>query len=449
MTVEPVAIGSASATAVPPPDSGVEEPATTGPPASSDGTGTATPSRPLWKRLLTHLVEANPTVVTVLSVFTALVFGGILIDVTSTVVLHAWSQVGAHPGRALSLTFTTVLRAYEAIFSGSVLSPSALGHAISTGRGWSGVFNPLSETCVAATPLILAGVGVAIGFRTGVFNIGAQGQLIAGSIAALYVGFAVHLPIGIHLPLVVLAGAAGGAIAGFIPGFLKARTGAHEVIVTIMLSYVFLNLLNYVLSNAPFQLPGQTNEISQKMLPTARMPHLFGSSLRVNLSFVIALAMAALASWFMNRSTLGFSFKVAGANPDAARTAGISTTKVTIIVFVISGLFAGMAGMATLSGTNYFLSSGYGGTIGFDAITVALLGRNRPWGVVWASMLFAMLDVGGATMQVRTGITLDLTSVVQATIIFFIATPMLVREIYRLRSTGQGALQLFTKGWSG
>jgi general nucleoside transport system permease protein len=440
VTTEPIA-----------PPSSAEEAAPLLPAPTLGGTGGAstTGAPPLYKRLLSRLVEANPAVVTVLSVFTALVFGGVLIDVTSATVLHAWSHVGSHPGRALSLTISTVADAYGAILSGSVLSPSALGHAISTGHGWTQVFNPLSETCVAATPLILAGVGVAIGFRTGVFNIGAQGQLIAGSIVALYVGFAVHLPIGIHLPLVILAGAAGGAAAGLIPGILKARTGAHEVIVTIMLNYVFLNLLNYILGGAPFQLPGQTNEISQKMLPTARMPHLFGSSLRVNLSFVIAIAMAALASWFMNRSTLGFSFKVSGANANAARTAGMSSTKVTILVFAISGLFAGMAGMATLSGTNFFLSSGYGGTIGFNAITVALLGRNRPWGVVWASMLFALLDVGGASMQIRTGITLDLTSVIQATIIFFIATPMLVREIYRLRSTGAGALQLFTKGWSG
>jgi len=422
---------------------------TTEPLAAPAGGGTAAGAPPLHRRLLGRLVEANPAVVTVLSVFTALVFGGVLIDVTSTTVLHAWSAIGSHPGTALSLTVTTVTDAYGAILSGSILSPSVLGHAISSGSGWTQVFNPISETCVAATPLILAGVGVAIGFRTGVFNIGAQGQVIAGSIVALYVGFAVHLPIWIHLPLVVLGGAAGGAAAGLIPGILKARTGAHEVIVTIMLNYVFLNLLNYVLGGPPFQLPGQTNEISQKMLPTARMPHLFGSTLRVNLGFVIAIAMAALGSWFMNRTTLGFSFKVTGANPDAARTAGMSHAKVTIVAFAISGMLAGMAGMATLSGTNFFLSSGYGGTLGFNAITVALLGRNKPWGVVWASLLFAMLDVGGAAMQVRTGITLDLTSVIQATIIFFIATPMLVREIYRLRSTGQGALQLFTKGWSG
>jgi ABC-type uncharacterized transport system permease subunit len=440
VTTEPIAPSSS------PQDAPPVLPAAT---AVGAGAGVSAGEPPLYRRLLGHLVEANPAVVTVLSVFTALVFGGILIDVTSSIVIHAWSHVGSHPGTALSLTFTTVADAYGAILSGSIFSPSTLGHAISTGQGWTLVFNPISETCVAATPLILAGVGVAIGFRTGVFNIGAQGQLIAGSIVALYVGFAVNLPIWVHLPLVVLAGAAGGAAAGLIPGILKARTGAHEVIVTIMLNYVFLDLLNYLLGGAPFQLPGQTNEISQKMLPSARMPHLLGSSLRVNLSFVIAIAMAALASWFMNRSTLGFSFKVSGANANAARTAGISSTKVTILVFAISGLFAGMAGMATLSGTNFFLSSGYGGTIGFNAITVALLGRNRPWGVVWASMLFAMLDVGGASMQIRTGITLDLTAVIQATIIFFIATPMLVREIYRLRSTGAGALQLFTKGWSG
>lgn len=436
MTIEPTAV---------PPAAGAER---VSPPTNGAGGG-GHDGAPLWKRLLVHLVEANPTVVTVLSVFTALVLGGILIDVTSATVVHAWSQFGSAPLTALRLTFSTVLGAYGAIFSGSIFSPAALVHAVSTGQNWTGVFNPLSETCVAATPLILTGVGVALGFRAGLFNIGAQGQLIAGAIAALYVGFAVHLPIGIHLPLVILAGAAGGAAAGLIPGFLKARTGAHEVIVTIMLNYVFLDLLNYVLGGPPFQLPGQTNEISQKMPVTARMPHLFGSTLRINLAFVIALAMVVLASWFLKRSTLGFSFEVSGANADAARTAGINSKKVTILVMAISGLFAGMAGMATLSGTNFFLSAGYGGTVGFNGITVALLGRNRPWGVFWASLLFAMLDVGGATMQVRTGISLDLTSVVQATIIFFIATPMLVREIYRLRATGHGVLQLFTKGWSG
>jgi len=393
------------------------------------------------------IATANPVTVTVLAIFTALVFGAVLIDVTSLSVLHAWGRIGAHPGEALSLTFTVPADAYGSILAGSILSPHSLGHAISTGKGWHNVFNPLSETTVDATPLILAGIGVALGFRSGVFNIGAQGQFIAGALAALYVGFEVRLPIGIHLPLVVLAGAAGGAIAGFIPGILKARTGAHEVIVTIMLNYVFLNLLDYLLSEQPFQLQGQTNEVSRSVLATARMPHL--PSLRANISFLIALAIAAAASWFLKRSTLGFSFRVIGANANAGRTAGMSTAKVTVLALAISGMLAGLAGMANVSGVDFFVESGYGGNYGFNAITVALLGRNRPWGVVAGSLLFAVLDVGGVAMQVNTGISLDLTAVIQATIIFFIATPMLVREVYRLRATGAGAMQLFTKGWSG
>jgi simple sugar transport system permease protein len=290
---------------------------------------------------------------------------------------------------------------------------------------------------------------VALGFSTGVFNIGGQGQFLAGAIAATYVGFGVHLPIGIHVPLVVLAGAAGGAVAGFIPGFLKARTGAHEVIVTIMLNYIFLYLLDYLLTTSPLQQPGQSNAISQTIPPSARLPHLFGGNLRVNLGLIIALAVAAAASWFMRRSTLGFEFRVIGANPSAGRTAGIDARRATVLVLTISGALVGLAGMSTLAGTDFFLSAGYGGGNGFNAITVALLGRNKPLGVVFGALLFAALSTGGRYMQATTGIPLDLTSVIQAVIVFLVATPALVREIFRLREAGAGKILLFTKGWGG
>jgi len=400
-----------------------------------------------WYRAGRFVSEANPFMLTLLALVSALLFAAVLIDVTSTPVLHAWSHFASHPGRALSLTFSTVGDAYGSIFTGAIVSPSAVSHAVSTGKGWTAVFTPLSETAVAATPLILTGVGVALGFRAGVFNIGAQGQLIAGALAALYVGFEVHLPIGIHLPLVILAGAAGGAIAGFIPGILKARTGAHEVIVTIMLNYVFQYLLEYLLSVQPFQQPGQTNSISRMMPGTARMPHLFGSGLRVNLAFVIALAMAVAVAWFLRRSTLGFSFRVIGANQQAGRTAGMSPAKVTTLVLTFSGLLAGMAGMATLSGTDFFLSYPYGGSNGFNGITVALLGRNRPLGVVLGALLFAALQVGGQNMQANTGIPIDLASVIQATIVFFVATPLLVRDLFHLRPAGTRTIAVSTKGW--
>ena len=402
-----------------------------------------------WTVPLRRLAQANVAVVTGLSVVSALVLGAVLIVVTTPSVLHALGRIGTHPGRALGLTGASVGDAYLAMFSGAIVSPSALGHVLSSGHGWVTLFTPLSETLVAATPLVLAGLGVAIGFSTGVFNIGAQGQLIAGALAALYVGFEVKLPIGIHVPLVLLAGAAGGAAAGFVPGILKARTGAHEVITTIMFNYVMLNLLDYLLSVSPFQQPGQSNAISRTMPATARLPHLFGSGLRVNAGLLVALAFVAGATWFTRRSTLGFSFRVIGLNPNAGKTAGIDARRVTVLVLMLSGALAGLAGTASLAGTDFFLSSGYGGNIGFDAITVALLGRNRPVGVLFAGLLFAALDVGGRNMQAVTGIPLDLASVIQALIVMFVATPVLVREIFRLRGSAAASLQLSTGGWGG
>jgi simple sugar transport system permease protein len=398
---------------------------------------------------LRRLAEANVAIVTLLSLFSALVLGALLIISTTPSVLAALGHIGSSPGRAFGVAGSSVGDAYGALFSGAIFSPSALGHAIATGDGWTAMLNPASETLVSATPLILAGLGVAIGFSTGVFNIGAQGQLIAGALAALYVGFAVKLPIGVHLPLVIVAGAVGGGIAGFIPGVLKARTGAHEVITTIMFNYVMLNLLDYLLSEQPFQQRGQTNSISRTMPSTAQLPHLLGSTLRVNAGLLIALALVAAAIWFTRKSTLGFSFRVIGMNPNAGRTAGVDAKRVTILVLTFSGALAGLAGTATLAGTDFFLSSGYGGNIGFDAITVALLGRNRPVGVLLAALLFGALDVGGRNMQAVTSIPLDLVSVIQALIVLFVATPVLVREIYHLRGTGDAPVRLSTAGWGG
>jgi simple sugar transport system permease protein len=396
---------------------------------------------------LHHLAEANVAVVTFLAVFLGLLVGAVLIVVTTTSTLHAWGHVLSAPGHALSVTFSTVGQAYGALFTGSLFSPGAIGHAVSTGSGWTAVFNPISETLVAATPLILAGLGVALGFSTGVFNIGGQGQFIAGAMAAVLVGFAVHAPAVVHMPLVIVAGAAGGAVAGFIPGILKARTGAHEVIVTIMMNYVFLNLLSYLLTVAPLQQPGQSNSISRTIPQSGRLPYLFGGGLRVNVGIIVALLVAAGMSWFMRRSTLGFEFKVIGANPSAGRTAGMDARRATMLVLTISGALVGMAGMSTVAGTDFFMSTAYGGDVGFNAITVALAGRNKPLGVVLASLLFAALSTGGRAMQASTGIPTDLTSVIQAVIVFMVATPALVREIFRLREAGAGKILLFTKGW--
>jgi general nucleoside transport system permease protein len=421
-------------------------PAESVPAAAPDGPAR---QRPWWSRALHYMIEANTAVVTLLAVVSGLIFGAVLIIVTTPATLHAWGNVGSDPWHAISESFSTVGTAYGDLFTGSIFSPSALKHAVSTGHGWDAVLTPLSETLVAATPLIIAGTGVALGFSTGVFNIGGQGQLIAGAIAATYVGFGIHLPLPLHVPLVIAAGAAGGAVAGFIPGILKARTGAHEVITTIMLNYIFLDLLDYLLTTKPLQQPGQSNSISQTIPSSATLPHLLGPNLRVNFGLIVALAVAAGASWFMNRSTLGFTFRVIGSNADAGRTAGMDSRRATVLVLTISGALVGLAGMSTLAGTDFFLSSGYGGAVGFNAITVALLGRNKPLGVVLGSLLFAALITGGRYMQAATGIPIDLTTVIQAVIVFFVATPALVREIYHLRPSGANKILLFTKGWAG
>jgi general nucleoside transport system permease protein len=390
--------------------------------------------------LLRRLGEANVFVVTACAIFAGLVFGAILILCTSPPVLQAWGNIGSNPGHAFSQSWSTVAAAYSALFEGSIFNPHA--------QGLAQAFNPISETLVAATPLILAGLGVGLGFSTGVFNIGGQGQLIAGAVVALWVGTEIKAPIGIHIPLVILAGALGGAVAGFIPGILKATTGAHEVITTIMLNYIILDLLSWLLTVAPLQQPGQSNAISKTMPPTARMPHLFGSSLRVNVSLILALVMALVVSWLMRRSRLGFSFKVIGLNPHAGKTAGMDARLITVLVLTISGALVGMAGMATLSGTDFFLSTGYGGETGFNAITVALLGRNNPGGIVLGSLLFAALISGGRNMQAVTGIPIDLTTVIQAVIVFMVATPALVREVFRLKEARGGDTRIATKGWT-
>ncbi len=414
------------------------------PDASPEPEEPGQPARPDWRSravdLLRRLGEANALVVTVCAIFAGLVFGALLIICTSPAVLQAWGHVGSNPGHAFAESWSTVAAAYSALFEGSIFNPHA--------QGLAQAFNPISETLVAATPLILAGLGVGLGFSTGVFNIGGQGQLIAGAVAALWVGTEIKAPIGIHIPLVILAGAVGGAVAGFIPGILKATTGAHEVITTIMLNYIFLDLLDWLLTVAPLQQPGQSNAISKTMPTTARMPHLFGSTLRVNVSLILALVMALVIWWLMRRSRLGFSFRVIGLNPDAGKTAGMDSRLITVLVLTVSGALVGMAGMATLSGTDFFLSTGYGGETGFNAITVALLGRNSPGGIVLGSLLFAALISGGRNMQAVTGIPIDLTTVIQAVIVFMVATPALVRQVFRLREVRGGQTRIASKGWT-
>ena len=388
--------------------------------------------RGLGARFLQELTTTSPVLVTVLAIFTALVVGAVLIVFSDENVLSTWGYFFAAPGDALSASWNAVSAAYSALFSGAF--------------GGSG---PLSETIVAATPLMLAGLGVALGFRAGLFNIGAEGQLLAGALLAGLAGFSLRgLPVVVHLPLALLAGFAGGALCGFIPGILKARTGAHEVITTIMLNYVVINFSLYLLSGSLYRRPGRIDPISKVVAVPARLPHLAGQGLRLHAGIILALLAAAGVAWLLGRSTWGFELRVAGANPDAALTAGIDVGRATVMAMVLSGALAGLAGANQVLGVpSYSLAPGFSGGLGFDAITLALLGRASPVGVVLAALLFGALRAGGLNMQAATGTPIDIVTVVQSLIVIFVAAPALVRAIYRIKVDRAAAGQPVSKGW--
>ncbi|MBO0885056.1 MAG: ABC transporter permease, partial [Mycobacterium sp.] len=356
----------------------------------------------------------------------------------------------AAPGDALSAIWHSAWSAYVAMFEGSIIDPTFVRDYASGQGSLSQVFYPISETIVQATPLILAGLSVSFAFQAGLFNIGAQGQIIIGAILAGYLGFAVHLPIVIHLLVALLGAFVGGAIWGGVVGWLKARTGAHEIITTIMLNYVAGFLLAYLLQKSVFRRPGRTDLVSRFVSGNARLPLLAGTGLRVHAGIIVALLAALACAWLLNRSTLGFEFKAVGANPEAARTAGMSVGRTYILVMLIAGGLAGLASTAQVLGTDYFLSTGVNSTVGINAITVALLGRAKPWGTVLAGLLFGALQAGGTIMSAQTSTPIDVVTVIQSLIVIFIAAPQLVRVMFRMRG-GQGGRegQSLSKGWNG
>ncbi|MET1065773.1 MAG: ABC transporter permease [Arthrobacter sp.] len=362
--------------------------------------------------------------VSVLAVLLALILGGLLIASTDKQVGATAGYFFARPTDFISAVWSAATRSYVALFQGSVFNPR--------GAGIGGQLAPLMETLTIATPLITAGLGVALAFRAGLFNIGAQGQIIMAGILASWVGFALHLPMGLHLLLVLLAGVAGGALWGGLVGLLKARTGAHEVIVTIMFNYIALYFVRFLLDTPAFQRPGETTPISPVLDPSAVYPQIFGSQYRLHLGFLLAIAATVFVWWLLNRSTIGFEFRAVGANPKAALTAGINVPRATILVMAIAGGLAGLSGVAQVAGTEKVLTDGVAATYGFDAITVALLGRSTPWGTFAAGVLFGAFRAGAVQMQIQTGTPIDIVLVVQSLIVLFIAAPPLVRAVFGL-----------------
>jgi simple sugar transport system permease protein len=373
---------------------------------------------------LVRRIFTGSGMVSVLAVLLALILGGLLIASTDKQVGATASYLFARPSDFLSAVWTAATRSYVALFQGSVFNPK--------GSTVAAQFAPLMETLTIATPLITAGLGVALAFRAGLFNIGAQGQIIMAGILAAWAGFALHLPVGLHLLLVLAAGIVGGALWGGLVGLLKAHTGAHEVILTIMFNYIALYLLRYLLNTPAFQRPGESNPLSPILDPSAVYPQILGTQYRLHLGFLLAIAATVFVWWLLNRSTVGFEFRAVGANPKAALTAGINVPRATVLVMAIAGALAGMSGVAQVAGTEKVLTDGVAATYGFDAITVALLGRSTPWGTFAAGLLFGAFRAGAVQMQIQTGTPIDIVLVVQSLIVLFIAAPPLVRALFGL-----------------
>ncbi|MPZ70470.1 MAG: ABC transporter permease [Actinobacteria bacterium] len=351
-----------------------------------------------------------------LALVAALFVGALVIIFTDPETLRAWASFTANPGRALSLSWDAASEAYIALFRGSFGSRYAL-----------------SETLVNTTPLLLAGLSVGLAFRAGLFNIGGEGQILAGFIGSVMVGFSFDsLPAIIHVPFALLTGAVFGAAWGFIPGFLKAKTGAHEVISTIMLNFIMLNVVLWVLKTEFFLRIGRNDPISKSVNESAELPKIAGEGLRVHLGIMVALAVAWLMWWILFRTTIGFRFRSVGANPKAAAYAGMSVAGTYIFAMMMAGALTGLAGATQMLGIKKFLSPGFSG-FGFDAIALALLGKSHPGGIVLASILFGALRAGALTMQASTSTPIDIIVVIQALIIAFVAAPTLVRAIFRVK----------------
>ncbi|HET8956967.1 MAG TPA: ABC transporter permease [Microcella sp.] len=385
-----------------------------------------TPGPPRQNQILKEIFGGS-AMISFLAIVLALVFGGLLIVLTDPVVQQTSAYFFSRPADTFVAIGEAVGGAYAALFRGSVFN-------YLRADDFAAAIRPFTESLTNATPLIAAGLGVALAFRVGLFNIGGRGQILIAAAAAGYVGAYVPMPPVIHLIVALVVGLIGGALWGGLVGLLKARTGAHEVIVTIMLNYIAFYLISFLLRTpGALQAPGQSNPRSGPMLETAIFPKIAGDEYNLNIGFILVIVATIYVWYLLNRSAMGFQFRAVGENPHAARVAGINVERTYVRVMLIAGALVGLAGVQQALG-NFTggIAAGLDAGIGFDAITVALLGRSKPVGVFFAGILFGALKAGAVTMQAAEGIPVDIVLVVQSFIVLFIAAPPLVRALFRL-----------------
>ncbi|MGJ0388824.1 ABC transporter permease [Microbacterium sp. CGR1] len=386
------------------------------------------PPPPRGNVILKEMLRGS-AVTTILAIFLALVVGGILIAFTNEDVIEASGYFFSRPTDTIAAAWNAVYNGYEALFRGAIFN--------ARGADFAAQIRPLTNTLGFAAPLIAAGLGVALAFRVGLFNIGARGQMLIGVAVAGLLTFQLDLPFWLHIPVTLIAGIAGGALWGAIAGLLKAKTGAHEVILTIMLNYVAYYLLLWMIRTPGLlQKPGTNQALGYATPESAQFPSLLGPQFPLlDLGFVIVIIATLFVWWLIERSSLGMRMRAVGENPHAARAAGISVQRVYVYAMLLAGALAGLAGMNQIQGA---VTTGITETIdagiGFDAITVALLGRSRAWGTFAAGILFGALKAGSFSMQAQ-DIPVDIVLVVQSLVVLFIAAPPLLRTVFFLPKT--------------
>ena len=393
-----------------------------GPVTVPESAAPAPAARPTAREVLHDIASGSPLRI-LLAVVLSLAIGSLLIVFTNEDVLDALGYFGARPGDFFAASGRAIGNAYAALFRGAVFNYNA--------SSFEAAIRPLTESLRFAGPLIAAGLGIALGFRVGMFNIGGQGQMLMGAVFAGFAAMWFPLPWGLHLLVAMIFGFIGAGIWAGIVGLLKAFTGAHEVIVTIMLNYIAVSLVTYLMRTPVLHdMDSGNNPTARAPLPTAQFPGILGPDFSLHLGFVLCIGAVFVFWWLMERSKLGFRLRMVGQNPDAARTAGVNVKAVFIVAMVLSGLFVGLAGINQALGRSGTFGPSIDAGIGFDAITVALLGGSRAFGVLFAGLLFGAMKAAGPSMQVQ-DVAPEVLIVMQALIVLFVAAPPLVRSIFR------------------
>jgi ABC-type uncharacterized transport system permease subunit len=375
-------------------------------------------------KIMREILSATYTRIAV-SVLLGFAIGSVFMAVFNENVVATYETLFSNPGLTLQTAGQTILDGYGALFKGSIINLSA-DNPVS-------MFRPITETLRLAAPLIMAGLGVALGFRVGLFNVGGTGQLVMGLLGATWISTRVELPYGLHMVLALAVAIAFSMGTGALVGFLKAKTGAHEVIVTIMMNYIALDLFTWFLRTPGLLLEegGGGNPKSDPPALTAQLPRLLGDEFKLNIGILLALVAALVYWWLMERSTIGYRFRMVGHNSNAAKAAGISVERTYVWAMAASAAFIGIAAANQGLGETGGLTSSIHANIGFDAITVALLGGSRAGGVVIAGLVFGAFKAGSPSMQII-GVSPEVLGIIQALIVLFIAAPPLIRAIFHL-----------------